>query len=100
MKKVTKSKVQEVFISHLLKEGQVQLLLPNGMTLEVGITQENRYGDLEKNPNYCWVIASQNGREVSIDEYNLGLRFEEDKMVCEHQSVSNTGENITILDIV
>ena len=100
MKKVTKSKVQEVFISHLLKEGQVQLLLPNGMTLEVGITQENRYGDLEKNPNYCWVIASQNGREVSIDEYNLGLRFVEDKMVCEHQSVSNTGENITILDIV
>jgi hypothetical protein len=100
MKKVTKSKVQEVFISHLLKEGQVQLLLPNGMTLEVGITQENRYGDLEKNPNYCWVIASQNGREVSIDEYNLGLRFEEDKMICEHQSVSNTGENITILDIV
>ena len=100
MKKVTKSKVQEVFISHLLKEGQVQVLLPNGMTLEVGITQENRYGDLEKNPNYCWVIASQNGREVSIDEYNLGLRFEEDKMVCEHQSVSNTGENITILDIV
>jgi len=100
MKKVTKSKVQEVFISHLLKEGQVQLLLPNGMTLEVGITQENRYGDLEKNPNYCWVIASQNGREVSIDEYNLGLRFEEDKMICEHQSVSNTGENITILDVV
>ena len=100
MKKVTKSKVQEVFISHLLKEGQIQLLLPNGMTLEVGITQENRYGDLEKNPNYCWVIASQNGREVSIDEYNLGLRFEDDKMVCEHQSVSNTGENITILDIV
>ena len=100
MKKVTKSKVQEVFISHLLKEGQVQLLLPNGMTLEVGITQENKYGDLEKNPNYCWVIASQNGREVSIDEYNLGLRFEEDKMICEHQCVSNTGENITILDVV
>lgn len=100
MKKVTKSKVQEVFISHLLKEGQVQLLLPNNMILEVGITQENRFGDLEKNPNYCWVIASQNGREVSIDEYNLGLRYEDDKVICEHQSVSQDGENIKILDVI
>lgn len=103
VKNATKNKVQEVFINHLLREGHVQLLLPNNMILEVGITQENRYGDLEKDPNYCWLIASQNGREVSIDEYNLGLRFEDkkdEKMICEHQSVSQSGESIKILDVI
>jgi hypothetical protein len=101
MKKINKNKVQEVFINHLLSEGQVQLLLPNNMVLEVGITQENKYGDLEKQPNYCWIIASQNGREVSIDEYNLGLRFEDkNKMICEQKSISQDGENITIFDVI
>ena len=101
MKKITKNKVQEVFINHLLSEGHVQLLLPNNMILEVGITQENKYGNLEKYPNYCWIIASQNGREVSIDEYNLGLRFEDNsKMICEQKSVSQDGENITIFDVI
>lgn len=101
MKKITKNRVQEVFINHLLSEGSVELLLPNNMVLEVGITQENKYGDLEKNPEYCWVIASQNGREVSIDKYNLGLRFEDaDKMICEHQSISQNGENVRIFDVI
>jgi hypothetical protein len=101
MKKITKSRVQEVFITHLLKEGSVELILPNNMVLEVGITQEDKNGDLEKIPNYCWVIASQNGRAVSIDEYNLGLRYEDnDKMIFEHQSTSSHGENIKILDVI
>ena len=101
MKKITKSRVQEVFISHLLKEGHVELILPNNMVLEVGITQENKNGDLEKIQDYCWVIASQNGRAVSIDEYNLGLRYEDDnKIICEHESVSQQGENIKILDVI
>lgn len=102
MKRINKNKVQQVFISHLLQEGQVQILLPNDMILEVGITQENRYGDLEKNPNYCWVIASQNDRSVSIDEYNLGLRYknQKDRMICEHLSTSNNGEDIKVLDVI
>jgi hypothetical protein len=102
MKKVNKNKVQQVFITHLLKEGHVELVLPNDMILEVGITQENKYGDLEKNPEYCWVIASQNGRSVSIDEYNLGLRFqdEKDRMICEHDGIAQNGDQIKILDVI
>jgi|688.fasta_scaffold168091_2 hypothetical protein len=102
MKKVNQNKVQQAFISYLLQEGHVQLILPNEMILEVGITQENENGDLEKIPDYCWVIASQKGRSVSIDEYNLGLRYQNknDRMICEHEAVSNDGENIKILDII
>lgn len=102
MKKVSKNKVQQAFIEHLLQEGHIELLLPNEMILEVGITQENRYGDLEKIPNYCWIIASQNGRSVSIDEHNLGLRFQDKKnrMICEHDSIAQNGESIKILDVI
>jgi hypothetical protein len=102
MKKNHRNKVQQTFITCLLEEGHVQLNLPNDMVLEVGITQENKNGDLEKIPNYCWVIASQKGRSVSIDEYNLGLRYqdEKDRLICEHETVSNEGENIKILDVI
>ena len=51
MKKNHLSKVQQTFITCLLQEGHVQLNLPNDMVLEVGITQENKNGDLEKTPN-------------------------------------------------
>ena len=102
MKRVNKNKVQQVFITHLLQEGHVELVLPNDMILEVGITQENKYGDLEKNPEYCWVIASQNNRSVSIDEYNLGLRFQDkkDRMICEHDGIAQNGDHIKILDVI
>ena len=84
MKKTTKSKIQQLFVEYLLKEGALELALPNGMVLEVGVTQENRYGDLEITPDYCWVVASQKNRSVSIDRYNLGIRFiGEKEMFCE-----------------
>jgi hypothetical protein len=102
MKRVNKSKVQETFINYLVQEGHVELALPNDMVLEVGITQENKNGDLEKTPDYCWVIVSQKGRSVSIDEYNLGLRYqnEKDRIICEHELVSNEGDNIKVLDVI
>lgn len=102
MKKATKNKIQQLFVDYLLNNGSVQLVLPNDMILEVGITQENRYGDLERTPDYCWVIASQKGRSVSIDSYNLGLRIsgESNKMICEHDAVNENGENIKILDVI
>jgi hypothetical protein len=101
MKKSTGGKVQQMFVDLLMREGSVELVLPNGMVLEVGITQENRYGDLEKVPDYCWVVASHKHRSISIDNYNLGIRYTGDKeMVCEYSMQSEDGVNINILDLV
>ena len=38
------NKIQSGIIEHLLKHGQVSLLLPDGMELEIGITQEEQDG--------------------------------------------------------
>lgn len=101
MKSPTKKKIQQLFVEHLFKEGVVELVLPNGMILEVGVTQENRYGDLEITPDYCWIVASQKNRSVSIDSYNLGLRYSGDKeMICEYSMIKEDGTDIKIFDVI
>lgn len=101
MKKTTKNKIQQLFVEHLMKEGSVELLLPNGMVLEVGVTQENKNGDLKIMENYCWVIATQNNRSVSIDDYSLGIRYSGDKeMICEHSSSTEDGSNVKMFDLI
>lgn len=100
MKKTTSSKIQRMFVEFLMKEGAVELALPNGMVLEVGITQENRYGDLEITPDYCWVVASHRDRSISMDNYNLGIRYKGDReIVCEYSMHSADGTNINVLDV-
>jgi len=89
-----RDKIQTILITTLLEEGQVQLLLPSGMVLEIGITQENKNGELVKTDDYCWLIASQAERDVSIDSYNVGLRFCDDgsKILFEDCVVDREGK--------
>ena len=35
-----KNKIQQLLITHLLEEGSIELKLPDGMVLELGITKE------------------------------------------------------------
>jgi hypothetical protein len=99
---MSKNKIQALLISHLSKHGHIDLRLPDGMVLEIGIDQEGKDGELEKKDDYCWVIASQKNRATSIDSYNLGLRFEDDdsKLVFEDRFVDTTGEKVRRLDVV
>jgi len=101
MKKTTNNKLQQLFVEHLMKEGIVSVLLPNGMILEVGVTQEDKNGDLKITEDYCWVVASQKNRSVSIDDYSLGIRYSGDKeMICEHSLLSEDGTDIKIFDLI
>lgn len=74
-----KDKIQHLLISHLLEEGNIELILPDGMIVELGIIKENKLGELAKVEDYCWLIATQKDREVSLDSYNLGLRFNDNE---------------------
>ena len=101
MKKATISKIQRMFVELLMKEGALELALPNGTVLEVGVTQENERGDLEITPNYCWIVASREGRSISMDNYNLGIRYSgENEMVCEYSLMSDDGTNVNVLDVI
>lgn len=101
MDSAAKNKLQRLLTEYLLKEGSLELALPSGMVLELGVTQENRYGDQEITPDYCWVVASHRGRSVTIDRYNLGLRYKGDgEMVCEQSVLSDDGTNLHIVDVL
>lgn len=99
---MNKNKIQSLLVTHLLKHGQIQLLLPDGMMLEIGVTQEGKDGQLVKKDDYCWVIASRQDRAASIDSYNLGIRFNDEKniLVFEDQFVDQNGEQVRRLDII
>lgn len=96
------NKLQYLLIKELLKTGTVELLLPDGITLEIGITQEDKYGQLKKSDDYCYVVASRDGKSTLLDTYNLGLRFEDekDKLIYEDTSVDNNGIAVRSFDIV
>jgi hypothetical protein len=97
-----KRKIQALIVEHLIKYGQLEILLPDGVKLEIGTTQENQNGKLVKKNDYCWVIASREGRSTSIDAYNMGLRFSDDDkvLVFEDKFLDQNGENIRRLDVV
>lgn len=99
---MSKQKIQSLLITHLLQHGHIDLLLPDGMTLEIGIDQEALGGELVKKPDYCWVIASQGNRATSIDSFNLGLRFQDDEKsyVLEDRFTDDIGERVRRLDVI
>lgn len=98
---MTKNKIQSLIVEHLLKHGQIEIVLPDGVKLEIGLTQEKE-GEITINEEYCWVIASQGGRATSIDAYNMGLRFsdKENVLVFEDKFTDKNGEQIRRLDVV
>ena len=96
------NKLQYLLIKELLKTGTVELLLPDGITLEIGITQEDKHGQLKKSDDYCYVVASRGGKSTLLDTYNLGLRFEDEKdiLIYEDTSVDNNGVAVRSMDVV
>jgi hypothetical protein len=98
----SKKKIQSLIVTHLLKHGQIEIKLPDGMVLEIGVTQEGENGELEVKDDYCWVIATQKERQASMDSYNMGLRFDDrdNIIVFEDRYIDQNGEAVRRLDVV
>jgi hypothetical protein len=97
------NKIQQLLINHLMQHGHIELLLPDGMILEIGTVQEDDFGDLVQQDNYSWIIATRDDNSsVAIDSYNMGLRFSDDKskIIYEDKFVSQDGEAVQRLDVV
>lgn len=99
---MSKNKIQQMLVDHLLKNGQIELILPDNVVLEIGVTQENLSGNLVKKDDYCWVIASHKDRQASIDSYNLGLRFADEKntILMDDRFTDDNGEHVRRVDVI
>lgn len=95
------NKLQYLLIKELLNKGTVELVLPDGVTIEIGITQEDKAGKPQKVDNYCYVVASREDKSVLLDAYNLGLRYEAEKdtIVFEDENTNDDGKKVCSLDI-
>lgn len=96
------NKIQSLLINYLLKHGHIQLLLPDNVTLEIGITEEDQKGSVKKTDDYCWVIAKKENRAACIDSYNLGIRFENESkaIIMDETFVDSDGVNIRAVNVV
>lgn len=97
-----KSKIQSLIIKHLRDHGTLDILLPDGIILEIGITHENRKGDLVKTDDYCYVVASREDKKTLLDSYNLGLSFSDvgDTIVCEEKGLDELGHSVRRVDVI
>jgi hypothetical protein len=95
-------KLQYLIISQLLEHGSVQLILPDGVKLDIGILQEDKNGNMKKSDDYCYVVASRDDKKAMLDSYNLGLQYEakEDTIVFEDEVLDQDGKSIKVMDIV
>lgn len=91
-----RDKIQYLLITHLLKEGKIDLMLPGGTVLELGITQEGKNGP-ETCDGYCWVQASQDERSTYIDQYNVNLQYTDETSIL---LFDRDGEERHIVDVV
>ena len=96
------NKIQSLLISYLLKHGSIQLNLPDNMKVEIGINQENRFGDEEPTEGYCYVIAAKEDRCTVLDSFNVGIRFadEEKALVFDDTFLDAAGCQMRQLNVV
>lgn len=69
-----RNKIQQLLITYLRQFGSIDLSLPDGVKLSIGITQEGKHGTFCSD-DYCWVTATRDDRATSLDSYNLGMSF-------------------------
>lgn len=102
MNNARQRKLQHLLVTQLLEHGNVELLLPDGIVLEIGITQEGKDGARVKVDDYCYVVATREDKSAILDSYNLGIQFEkiEDIIVYEGETLDADGKVIQILDVV
>lgn len=95
-------KLQCLLIKELLENGSVELILPDGITLEVGILQKDKFGNVSKADGYCYVVATRAGKTTLLDSYNLGVQYEpeSDTIIFEDEITDDNGKVVKTLDVI
>lgn len=101
MNKSKAKKIQALLTTHLLNCGSIDLLLPDGVKIEIGITKEGKHGT-EIADDYCFVRASREGNSTLLDTYNLGLQYRDNgnNFICEDETYDDEGRLLKRMEVV
>ena len=94
-----KDKIQYLVIEYLRNHGSLDIRLPDGISLEIGMLQEGKHGTYIKE-DYCSVTTTQEDRSVSLDSYNLGLKFIGNKCIILDENESEEGDVFKMVNVV
>lgn len=86
-----------------MKRGQIELLLPGGVKLEIGVMQLDKQNELVNCiEDYCYVVADRDDKKLFLDSYNVGLQFTEtqDTMLFDDIAIGNDGEPVRRLEVI
>tara|TARA_Y100000034_G_scaffold117103_1_gene156211 strand:+ start:811 stop:1113 length:303 start_codon:yes stop_codon:yes gene_type:complete len=100
---MSKKNIQTLLIKHLMEKGQIELLLPDGVKLEIGVMQLDQEGELINCiEDYCYVVANREDKKFTLDSYNVGLQFAEsqDTMLFDDVTIGDDGDPVRRLEII
>ena len=86
-------------VTEVLKNGNVEIILPGNTRLEIGITQEGEDGLFHKTKDYCWIIVTQNDKEIYLDNYNMGMKCDSDKIMLVEYFDDDNGKNVKNISV-
>lgn len=98
----TQGKIQSLIVRHLLDHGVLDIILPDGILLEIGIVHEDKNGDKRKSDDYCYVSVEREGRKATLDSFNLGMSFPDDQelLLFEDHIFDEEGNPMRQVDVI
>lgn len=102
MKFNKQTKIQELIVKHLKDYGTLDIILPDGIVLEIGCVQTDKRGRVIHADDYCYVVAAREDKKTLLDSYNIGLSFGEtgDSIVFEEEGWDDYGSPIRRVDVI
>jgi len=94
-----KDKIQYLIIEYLMKYGELDIRLPDGILLEIGMLQEGKRGTYIKK-DYCSVTTTQKDQSVFLNSYNLGLKFIGNKCIILDENKNEDGDISKMVNVV
>lgn len=79
-----RNRIQASLIKYILKFGSINLVLPDGVGVEIGITQETKHGEI-KSADYCWVVTSRDDRRTMLDRHSMSMLFDDERLLVDSQ---------------
>lgn len=90
-------KIQLLLISYLKRYGSIQLILPDGIEVEIGAAQTEEFDEI-----YCYVVAKRGDSLVKLDSCNISLTFpdKKDTIILDEIGFSDDGEETRTLEVL
>jgi len=86
-----------------MEVGHIDLVLPDGIRLEIGVVQEDETGKvINCIEDYCYVAATREETGFLLDSYNTVLQYSEEqsKILIEDSTYDRQGQPIRRLEVI